>query len=76
MPFDQFDLIFQFCLRVAAVFAVSALAIKLSRVLARPRTTYGDGLPERRARKRFVPRDPAPVGLSEVASTAAACSIQ
>jgi hypothetical protein len=58
MEFNQFELIFQFCIRVAALVAVSAFATKLSRILARPSGTYGNGLPERRARKRVVLRDP------------------
>jgi hypothetical protein len=61
MPIDQYELVFQFCVRVAALLAIAAFAIKLSRLLARPCRTYGDGLPERRSRQRIVLRDPESV---------------
>jgi hypothetical protein len=72
MAIDQFDMIFQFCIRVAALLAITALALKLSRVLARPRGTYGAGLPERRARPRIVLRDPVAVRPLDVVSGVAA----
>ncbi len=72
MPINQFELVFQFSAHVAELYAVTFLAVKLSRFLARPRGTYGDGLPERRARPRLVLRDPKPVQESEAASTLAA----
>ena len=72
---DQFQLVLQFCVYVAALLTVSALGIKLSEALARPRAmsraTYGAGLPERRVRPRTVITDPVAARLREVISNAA-----
>ena len=59
MPLDQLDFILQFCLRIAGLLVIAAVAKKIARVLARPCGTYGPGLPERRSRPRMVLRDPA-----------------
>jgi hypothetical protein len=75
MTIDQFDLIFQFCVRVASLLAVTAIAINLARLLGRPCGTYGGGLPERRVRQRIVLRDPEALvaaRLREVVSSSAA----
>jgi hypothetical protein len=58
MPFTQFDLISQFCITIVGLLVIQAVALKVYRMLARPSGTYGAGLPERRARKRIVLRDP------------------
>jgi len=67
MSINPLQLILQFCVQGAILLAIGALAIKSSRVLAKPRGTYGNGLPERRRRPRIVLPDPAtlqPVALA------------
>jgi len=73
MAIDQFDLIIQFCIRVAALVLVTAVAIRLARLVSRPVGTYGEGLPERRMRRRNILRNPETVmseRLREPGSTA------
>jgi hypothetical protein len=72
MEIDQFTLVVQFCVRIAVMLVITGVALKLARVLARPCGTYGDGLPERRARRRIVLRDPATIPLLEATSGAMA----
>jgi hypothetical protein len=61
MAIEQFELIFQFCAHLAMMILVIVIATRLSRMLERPRATYGAGLPDRRKRPRLVLRDPAVV---------------
>ena len=58
MPSDILSHFFD-CLAVIVV--ITGIAVKVNRVLSRPRGTYGAGLPERRSRKRLVLRDPETV---------------
>ena len=55
---DQSDMILLFCIRVFGLLAIAAVAIKVARIVSRPRGTYGNGLPERRMKPRLVLRDP------------------
>jgi len=73
MAIDQLDLILQFCIRFAAVFIITAVAIWASRRLAKPVGTYGQGLPERRMRPRVALRVPPPAAprTGDVASATA-----
>jgi len=52
------DILSHFFACLAAILVITGIAVKLNRVLSRPRGTYGAGLPERRSRKRLVLRDP------------------
>ena len=54
MAIDQLDFVLQFCIRLAAVFVITALAVRAARRLSKPVGTYGKGLPERRMRPRVV----------------------
>ena len=71
MEINQFELIFQFGIRMLALLAATAVALHLARLLSRPRGTYGAGLPERRMRPRLVLRDPGAPQLREAVSKAA-----
>jgi hypothetical protein len=52
------DILSHFFVYLAVIVVITGIAVKLNRVLSRPRGTYGAGLPERRSRKRLVLRDP------------------
>ena len=71
MPSDQLEFIFQFCIRVAGMLAVTAVDLRIAREVFRPRGTYGPGLPERRSRPRYVVPNPAPVRNQDIAANAA-----
>lgn len=58
MAIDQFDVIVNFCIRVGAMMIITIGALKMAQLLARPRGTYGAGLPERRARPRLALGEP------------------
>jgi hypothetical protein len=59
MAIDQLDFVLQFCIRLAAVYVITAMAVKTARRLSKPVGTYGAGLPERRMRPRLVLNVPA-----------------
>ncbi len=61
MAIDQFHLVLQFSIVVVSFIAIGLLGTKIAKGLSKPRGTYGDGLPERRKRKRLVLPDPATI---------------
>ena len=61
MAIDQFELILQLCIALAALVAFGSIGTKVYRMLTKPRGTYANGLPERRRRKRLVLPDPATI---------------
>jgi hypothetical protein len=61
MAIDQFQLLLQLCIALAVLVASGTIGMKVHRVLTKARGTYGNGLPERRKRKRLVLPDPATI---------------
>ena len=71
MPTYQLEIIYQFCMMVGGLIVISAVAMKVARVVTRPSGTYGAGLPERRSRPRYVVPNPPPVDGRDVVSNVA-----
>jgi hypothetical protein len=67
MAFDQGQLVLQYCYLVAILWLSAAVALKVNRMLTKPRGTYGKGMPERRKRRRIALPDPATLQPRSVA---------
>jgi hypothetical protein len=61
MGIDQYYLVVEFSSVVVGIVVFAAISMKVYGLLSKPRGTYGNGIPERRKRRRVVLPDPATI---------------